>query len=271
MDERWALLTGFKDLLTYVMSAGMITEAPSLAQTVDGLRLLAKAGLLTESKDKYGLTPGLERLVWLTAGMEAGIQWQRATLLESGEIVMTNRMFLFGDKSLILTIIPMPDKKVFIARVRRKEIIDFITSEIMGSASDTGIYVPPAKQAAAPVKETPVRQTPSPQVRTAPPVQQAQPVAKTIPPPVQQAPPQSRPVVSPPQQPVSAPVTAPVSGAACARCGTALKPGAKFCPKCGTPVPVAPVAAAGAKFCPKCGTGITPGVKFCPKCGAKLG
>lgn len=52
----------------------------------------------------------------------------------------------------------------------------------------------------------------------------------------------------------------------CNQCGTALKEGAKFCPKCGAVL----TSPAAAKFCAKCGTAFKAGEKFCKKCGAKL-
>jgi membrane protease subunit (stomatin/prohibitin family) len=79
------------------------------------------------------------------------------------------------------------------------------------------------------------------------------------------------------------------AGPPCAKCGTAVPPGSKFCmgcgtpvgageacPKCGQPVP------GEAKFCMNCGTSMEPpkcpgcgtevpaGAKFCMKCGQKI-
>ena len=62
--------------------------------------------------------------------------------------------------------------------------------------------------------------------------------------------------------------------ATCSKCGNELKPGAKFCMKCGTPVAAAPAAQAksvGGDVCPQCGKALKPGAKFCMGCGAKLG
>jgi hypothetical protein len=50
--------------------------------------------------------------------------------------------------------------------------------------------------------------------------------------------------------------------AACPKCGAALKPEAKFCSECGTPIKTT-------KFCPECGTELEGTVKFCPECGTK--
>ena len=79
----------------------------------------------------------------------------------------------------------------------------------------------------------------------------------------------------------------------CSKCGALMNEGAKFCPECGEPAPVAGGEAqekcpncghmvkAGAKFCPecgqpmqavcpKCGKVLKAGTKFCPECGAKI-
>ena len=59
--------------------------------------------------------------------------------------------------------------------------------------------------------------------------------------------------------------------ATCSKCGSELKPGAKFCTKCGNPVPVAPAEtmqkATNAAVCNQCGSELKPGAKFCTKCG----
>ncbi len=77
----------------------------------------------------------------------------------------------------------------------------------------------------------------------------------------------------------------------CRHCGEALAAGAKFCPECGTPDPIAAQNGAWTcscgcvcqgKFCPECGqkkpTGckkcgheIQAGAKFCPECGERIG
>ena len=62
--------------------------------------------------------------------------------------------------------------------------------------------------------------------------------------------------------------------AQCTKCGNELKPGARFCTKCGTPVS-APVdqmkSASQSMSCPKCGKALKPGARFCTGCGAPVG
>lgn len=50
--------------------------------------------------------------------------------------------------------------------------------------------------------------------------------------------------------------------AGCPECGAALKPGAKFCRRCGAKL-------LEKAYCVECGSEIDAGAKFCPECGAK--
>lgn len=49
----------------------------------------------------------------------------------------------------------------------------------------------------------------------------------------------------------------------CPKCNSELRPGAKFCTKCGQKIEAA-------QACPQCGAALKPGAKFCTKCGHKL-
>lgn len=60
----------------------------------------------------------------------------------------------------------------------------------------------------------------------------------------------------------------PKAADTCAKCGELLKPGAKFCAKCGAKVEQAPAPQAAENACVKCGAPLKPGAKFCAKCGA---
>ena len=54
--------------------------------------------------------------------------------------------------------------------------------------------------------------------------------------------------------------TKTLAGPACASCRAALRPGAKFCGRCGAPAPVG-------RPCPSCGSTMPTGARFCPDCG----
>ncbi len=67
-----------------------------------------------------------------------------------------------------------------------------------------------------------------------------------------------------------------MSSKLCSNCGRPLRPGARFCGHCGTPVPVSPPApseapvATGGEVCPHCGKPVRPGAKFCNSCGKPI-
>ena len=59
----------------------------------------------------------------------------------------------------------------------------------------------------------------------------------------------------------------------CTNCGNELKPGQKFCTKCGTPVVAAAAATESNTIgatCRNCGNALKPGQKFCTKCGSPV-
>ena len=60
--------------------------------------------------------------------------------------------------------------------------------------------------------------------------------------------------------------------ATCNKCGNVLKPGAKFCTKCGSPVTASAdqQMSSSDDFCPQCKKPLKPGAKFCTLCGAKI-
>jgi uncharacterized OB-fold protein len=297
MYDRWTL-TGFKDLISYITAVGMMPEAPSLTDTVDGLRVLAKSGILKEIKtDSYGITKAIEPLVRLTIGQPSGLQWQRISLMDNGEQIISNRMFLFADKSLMLGIAPTIKGRLFISKVKRKEITDFLAEEIMASlaspAAETKTYIPAQEPAERLVPPTPVPavkampSAPPPAAKagpSAPPpaakAAQSAPPPKANPPPVQRTPQAGRPAqpaaqpakpvqpAAPAARPVEQPAQAAAQAIVCSNCGAIIEPGKKFCAKCGASVVVVKTARAEPAVCANCGTALKPGAKFCSKCGA---
>jgi hypothetical protein len=247
MYDRWTL-TGFKDLITYITAVGIMPEAPSLTDTVDGLRVLAKAGILKEIRtDSYGITKVIEPLVRLTVGQPSGVQWQRVSLLNDGDQLVSNRMFIFGDKSFMLCIAPTVKGRLYIARVRRQEITDFLAEEVMATLTPIG------QEAAGPQAAPSVAAPKAPPAAAAPRVTPR--AAQPVPPPA-----------ATPPRPAAAPAAPP---ATCAQCGATLRPNAKHCSKCGALV-VTEKAVPATASCPNCGASLKLGAKFCNKCGTVI-
>jgi hypothetical protein len=282
MDAAW-LMTGFKEMISYIAAIGIMSEPPSSIDTIDGLRVLVKAGFLRDAgNDCFGITNALEPLVRLTAGQPNGLQWQRIALMDNGDQIISNRTFLFGNKSLMLCLAPTVKGRIYIGRIRHKEIMDFLASEIMAALDSeepqqtaaasttpsptTAAQQPPAYAATA---TTPPAQQAPPASRSAePPARPVQSVTQSAPPvrpaspPVQQAPVQS----SPAQQPVQHPRPAAQLPYPQQTLQTARPDQTHVQPK-----PPATSFQPAAQTCSNCGVVLKPGAKFCASCGAKCG
>lgn len=67
-----------------------------------------------------------------------------------------------------------------------------------------------------------------------------------------------------PPYPSPTPGPKPPAPALCPHCGAPMRPGARFCSRCGQPLLSAPAA------CPQCGAPTRPGARFCSRCGQPL-
>ncbi len=63
--------------------------------------------------------------------------------------------------------------------------------------------------------------------------------------------------------PAVPPPLPPLPSASCPYCGASVRAGARFCPRCGQPLP-------SPAQCPACGASLRPGARFCPRCGQPL-
>jgi hypothetical protein len=83
--------------------------------------------------------------------------------------------------------------------------------------------------------------------------------------------PSAAPAVS---MPPPAPGGPPIGQTTCSKCGEVLRPGAKFCGRCGQTrivQPAIPTPPPSPAYCPGCGGPLRPGTKFCGVCGQKIG
>jgi RNA polymerase subunit RPABC4/transcription elongation factor Spt4 len=239
LTEAWGL-SGRKDLISYVAVAGLLPAPPNATETVRALASLTQAGAVVEiSSGSYRLAPVTEALARLSEGVSDGIQWQRVALTSRGEGEASNRIFLFGPGAPILCFAPAHDGLVWISAVRLKDVVEFLAAEIVSE--------PPPRRPAAGEPKAAAPSKPSPPAPASPPA------AKPAPAPTvgEKAP----------------------DAIACAACGRAMKPGQKFCPRCGAPAGAAKAGASPAPtspVCPKCGQAVRRGAKFCKSCGAAL-
>ncbi len=86
-------------------------------------------------------------------------------------------------------------------------------------------------------------------------------VPPSFPPP---PPPYSPPFPVPPTPPPTPRVSPPTVPEACPHCGAPLRPGARFCSRCGQSLLTAAI------LCPHCGAPLRPGARFCSRCGQTL-
>ena len=102
------------------------------------------------------------------------------------------------------------------------------------------------------------RWTPPPPARPPYPPGVPPPYPPSIPPAASEVPP-----YFPEVPPAVPPPLPPLPSASCPYCGASVRAGARFCPRCGQPLP-------SPAQCPACGASLRPGARFCPRCGQPL-
>jgi hypothetical protein len=134
LNGRWGF-TGFDTLLSYVTAAGMRSRPPGVAEVEYGLGVLKDAGSVESvAPERYTLSKALRPLVALTRTLSSGLQWQRVTLLESGDTLLVNRIYIYGDHGLTLCLAPTVKSRMLVASVLRREVSSFVADEISGVA-----------------------------------------------------------------------------------------------------------------------------------------
>ena len=261
LNGQWGL-TGFNQLTTYVQAAGMQSRPPSIIEVELALaKLEAMEAVSKASGDHYRIADELRPLVDLTRSLASGLQWERVSRQDIGEIVVSNRIFVYGDGGLTISFIPTVKGRLFVQTVAQSSVIDFVIDEISGLSD---IRVEEATAPAAPAEPQPVAHAaPQPAPRPA------------APPPPKMKAPGDGPAASPPpsaaarSRPGAEASTASGDAAdalTCPSCGAAIKEGQKFCTSCGSKI----VFELAGSACPSCGKAVKPGAKFCTHCGQKL-
>lgn len=200
------------------------------------------------------------------------------------------------------------------------KLMGLVVCEKCGAKVDAGSYF--CIKCGNQMKELPKPQ-PAPEPVAAPAPESAPaPIPKPAPAPIPEPAPEPvsapAPDSAPAPEPVAAPAPAPeqeTEKLVCAKCGSTVKPGTKFCIRCGSPLnakpepakvaepetpaeedpmntvapgfnyrpspapapapapvpkPEKPAPAGAANKCPNCGNPVKPGVKFCIRCGTHL-
>ena len=225
LTEAWGL-TGPKDLITYVAVSGLLPAPPGSTETVRAVGSLCEAKALVRTPSgAYLLAPVVEALARFSEGIRGGIQWQRASLLPSGEVEVSNRVFISGPASPILCFAPGGDGKVWVSAMRRRGLSGFLASEIA-----SGLPVPPVPAPAPPQPKPPAPAPPAAAPAGFGPlcaacggeVKSGAKFCKHCGAKVDAAGP--------------APLPSEPPKKLCHGCGTVVRPEAKFCKTCGTPL-----------------------------------
>ena len=130
LSGQWGL-SGFEQLISYIAAVGLMPTPPSLNEVEYCLELLVSSKQLNkEGECHYSLSESLHPLVNQFSTTVPGLQWQRLTLTDRGELLVSHRTFIFGDPSLILSFSPTPQGRIFIATTTAEAMIDFLVNEM---------------------------------------------------------------------------------------------------------------------------------------------
>jgi hypothetical protein len=134
LSESWGL-RGFDALLTSVLVAAGLPAPPARPEVETAVPALAALDLAAPARDGGGFVPGpaAAPVVASRATLTSGLQWQRASE-EGGQLVISNRLFLFSESGHALAITRGSKGRVHLASVDRGSVIAFIAHELATSA-----------------------------------------------------------------------------------------------------------------------------------------
>lgn len=129
--EGWWGLTEFRHLTSYIAAAGMMPRPPALNEVEYSLGLLADAQVVrrTESNGII-LARTMVPLLDFMPETVPGLQWQRISLTDAHEILASNRIFVFGNNSLILSFSPIPQGKIYVSTTNATALTEFLLQEL---------------------------------------------------------------------------------------------------------------------------------------------
>ena len=124
---RWGLV-GFEHLIGYLPVVGGAPHPPSRREVEHALHELADAEILKRTAaGEYYLSRSVEALAALTPSVIPGLQWQRATLAGPDEILLADRLYLFGDDFLIFAFEASGPDAIHLSTPTRGEIVQLLS------------------------------------------------------------------------------------------------------------------------------------------------
>lgn len=130
LNGRWGL-TGFNSLVSYVTVIGSMPSPPALNMVEFSLSVLERAGLVEEKSGCYTISSALEPLLKSMPSVMPGIQWQRISDSDGNELLVSHRIYVFGNRGLILRFAPSSRGRIFINSVTTGELLDELVDELV--------------------------------------------------------------------------------------------------------------------------------------------
>jgi hypothetical protein len=130
INGRWGL-SGFDALLTYGLAMGESLVPPSQVEIEASLGMLVNMAVFRKDhKDNYTVLPKLLPLVSAISGTLPGLQWKHMRLGDQAEVILTDRLWLYGSDGLVLMLTPSGNDMVYMESINIKEMKEFLIVKI---------------------------------------------------------------------------------------------------------------------------------------------
>jgi len=279
IQGRWGL-SNFENLLTYILSLGYDTSPPTQVEVEAALAMLVSMQIVEEpSEGYYALAPKLLPFVSALRGVLSGLQWERISMTKRDELLLINRLWLYGSDGLVLMLMPIGDRRVFISSVSIDEVKSFLVDELLAGdieepreqeqkqEREPQAIEPQAIETTQPIKARERLETPIPPTVASNEVKRCSVCDAPLATAAKFCTSCGTPV---PKEEERTPIVQEIERVRkCSVCATELIEGAKFCTHCGTPVPKEEEIEK-VKRCSACGVKLMEGAKFCTGCGARV-
>ena len=141
LKEMWGF-SRFDQLLTAIFPFAARVTPPSLADIDAALARLVSLGLLRLTRpDRFEPADPLEPVLRGLLGMASGLQWQRVGLQPDGVLMVSERIFLFGNGGAVFVLQPTAAGTVRLSLATRRSVVDFLVAELSPTVPE-GISAP---------------------------------------------------------------------------------------------------------------------------------